>query len=117
MPYIAQEDRKSLDPLIDKLAAEIVAKAKKAGGDASFAGFLNYTCTRLAMKIIRMRFGHLKYWIIASILGVFHSVADEFYRRIGIPYEQIQIDRNGDVDLFVGFLEDMRSQPRKNKKR
>ncbi len=100
MPYIAPQDRRPLDPLIDQLAQQIVAQAKAQNYDAAFAGLLNYTCTRLALKVIRLQFGGLRYWLIAIVTGVFKNIADEFYRRVGAPYEEKQIIKNGDLDLY-----------------
>ncbi len=100
MPYITQQDRHPLDPLIDQLAQQIVTQAKAHNYDAAFAGLLNYSCTRLALKVIQLQFGALRYWLIAITTGVFHNIADEFYRRLGTPYEDKQIAKNGDVDLY-----------------
>jgi hypothetical protein len=100
MPYISQDHRLTLDPLIDKLALQIVQEAKGMGYDGAFAGLLNYTCTRLALKIVRQQFGSMRYWIIAILTGTFKNIADEFYRRIAVPYENSQIEKTGDVDLF-----------------
>ena len=107
MPYIPRTDRVSLDPLIDELASQIVQRANLAGGDAAYAGILNYTCTRLAMKVIKLKFGKMRYWIIAVTVGVFHNVADEFYRRMGVPYENVQISKSGDVDLYEEFAKEI----------
>jgi hypothetical protein len=106
MPYIAQQDRRPLDPLIDQLAHQIVTQAKAYTYDAAFAGLLNYACTRLALKVIRLQFGALRYWLIATVTGIFHNIADEFYRRLGAPYEEKQRERSGDVDLYEEFLRD-----------
>lgn len=100
MPYITQQDRRPLDPLIDQLAEQIVKQAKTQNYDAAFAGLLNYACTRLALKVIKLQFGTLRYWLIATVTGVFKNIADEFYRRLGVPYEDRQIAQNGDVDLY-----------------
>jgi hypothetical protein len=100
MPYISQEHRQPLDPLIDKLALQIVQEAQAMGYDGSFAGLLNYTCTRLALKVVRQQFGTMRYWIIALLTGTFKNIADEFYRRIALPYENRQIQKSGDVDLY-----------------
>ena len=78
MPYIAQKHRRTLDPLIDKLAWQIIQEAKDAGYDGAFAGLLNCTCTRLALKIVRQQFGAMRYWIIALLTGTFKNIADEF---------------------------------------
>jgi hypothetical protein len=100
MPYISSNHRQALDPLIDKLALQIVHEAQGMGYDGAFAGLLNYTCTRLALKIVRQQFGAMRYWIIAILTGTFKNMADEFYRRIAVAYENRQIDKSGDVDMF-----------------
>ena len=103
MPYISPNHRQTLDPLIDKLALQIVHQAQAMEYDGAFAGLLNYTCTRLALKIVRQQFGSMRYWIIAILTGTFKNIADEFYRRIAVPYENRQIEKNGDVDLMREF--------------
>lgn len=107
MPYISQKDRQKLDPLIDKLAEQIVAEAKEYKYDGAFAGLLNYTCTRLALKVVKMQFGKIRYWLIAAVSGVFKNIADEFYRRVGVPYEDKQIKKSGDVDLYEEFAREI----------
>ena len=107
MPYIAPKDRKKVDPLIDKLAEQIVKEAKAYDNDAAFAGLLNYASTRLALKVVRLLFGGIRYWIIATVVGTFHNVADEFYRRLGIPYENKQIKKSGDVDLYAEYEKEL----------
>jgi hypothetical protein len=104
MPYISAQHRQELDPLIEALAARIVQEADKINQEAAFAGLLNYTCTCLALNIVRRRFGRLRYWLIALITGTFKNIADEFYRRLAAPYEDRQIAVNGDVDLYAQFL-------------
>ncbi len=104
MPYIAPQNRQELDALIDELAERLVQEADKLNYDAAFAGLLNYTCTCLALNIVRRRFGRLRYWLIALVTGTFKNIADEFYRRLGVPYEDRQIALNGDVDLYTQFL-------------
>jgi len=107
MPYIAEELRPELDPLIDELAERLAAQAKAAGYDGAFTGLLNYACTRLALGVMRRRFGGLRYWLIAALTGVFHNMATEFYRRLAIPYEDRQMAQSGDVDLFREFGEEI----------
>jgi hypothetical protein len=97
MPYIKQVQRNFLDPSIDRLADDIVLLCEK---QSDYMGLLNYSCTRLALLIIKRLNGRLQYHIIASLIGVFRNIADEIYRRIGVPYERIKITENGDVDEF-----------------
>lgn len=108
MPYIAPKNRKNLDAHIDALAEAIVAEAKQETNEAAFAGLLNYSVTRLALKIIKLQFGKIRYWIVATVTGTFKNIADEFYRRLASPYEDKQIKANGDVDLYEEMLEEMK---------
>lgn len=93
MPYISQKDRPRLDSAVETVANEIKSIAATYGYPGAFAGLLNYSMTRLIQKVIPER----RYWTIALISGVIHNVLDEFYRRYGVPYEEEQIDKNGDV--------------------
>lgn len=106
MPYIAG-DREEFDIIIDRLAEAIVRRAKAQGGEGAFAGLLNYTCTRLALKVVRLQFGALRYWLIAILTGTFKNIADEFYRRVAVPYEDQQMAKSGDVDVYTEYLQDM----------
>jgi len=93
MPYIPQKDRPELDKHIDALAEEIKKKTKESGNEAGFAGLLNYSVTRLILKIIPAK----RYWVIALVTGVLKNISQEFYRRFAGPYEDEQIKKNGDV--------------------
>ncbi|MBM4273903.1 MAG: hypothetical protein FJ134_05500 [Deltaproteobacteria bacterium] len=108
MPYIAPEHRLELDGLIDQLAHGILTQAQKSPSDAAFAGLLNYACTRLALKIVRHRFGPMRYWLIALVTGVFKNIADEFYRRVAAPYEERQMAQSGDVDLYREYIKEIK---------
>lgn len=110
MPYIDPQKRTDLDGPIDELADRIVAAAKADQGDAAFAGYLNYACTRLALSVVRQLFGRMHYWIIAAVCGVFSNVADEFYRRVGGPYEDKKILQAGDVDLYQLYLSEIEKE-------
>ncbi len=104
MPYIVAEQRQVLNSAIDELAGRIVRLAAADGADGAFTGLLNYACTRLALLVVRRRFGRLRYWLIAALTGTFKNIADEFYRRLAAPYEDRQLAKSGDVDLYAEFL-------------
>lgn len=97
MPYIKEDIRSRLNDSIDMLALKI---NNESIDDVDFAGILNYSVTRLITKLIIIKFGKLRYWHSPMMRGVLMDVADEFYRRIMVPYEDKQIANNGDVDLF-----------------
>ena len=100
MPYIKSEYRALLDGPIGEAARAIADIARTLPDETAFAGLLNYACTSLAMQVIDLRFGKVRYGIVATVTGVFKNVADEFYRRIASPYEDRQIGANGDVPLY-----------------
>ena len=106
MPYIAG-DRQELNGLIDRLAEAMVRRAEAEGSEGAFAGLLNYACTRLALKVARLQFGAMRYWLIATITGTFKNIADEFYRRVAVPYENKKIAQNGDVDLYAEYCREI----------
>ena len=93
MPYIPPDARERLDPLIEALAGEISRLSWVEDHEPAFAGYLNYACTKLALNTMP----ETRYWSIATVVGVFRSVADEFYRRVGAPYEDARLRENGDV--------------------
>jgi len=95
MPYISQEQRAALDPHITALAGAIAEQS--AGEPEAFAGQLNYAGTTLALELMERLYGRPRYHLIALIMGVFHTLADEFYRRCAAPYEDEKIRTNGDV--------------------
>jgi hypothetical protein len=107
MPYIPAAHRQELDGLIDNLALRLVTEAQKDDPGRAFAGLLNYTLTRLALHAVRRQFGPLRYWLLAMLTGVFQNIGQEFYRRLGGPYEDKQKAKSGDVDLFKEYLEEI----------
>ena len=100
MPYIKAEYRAALDPKIAQLARGIADLARSLPDETAFAGLLNYACTSLAMQVVELRFGKLRYGTIATVTGVFKNIADEFYRRVAAPYEDRQIEINGDLTQY-----------------
>ena len=111
MPYITSKSRQQLDLYIDQLADKIVEESKNENYDAAFAGLLNYSCTKLALQVIYKRFGKLRYWLVAIVSGVFSNISEEFYRRLAVPYENKQIQKNGDVDLYSQFEKIIEQEP------
>ncbi|MGB9847649.1 MAG: DUF6899 family protein [Minisyncoccia bacterium] len=103
MPYIKPEIRKNLDGEIDKLVEKIVEEAQKDDPKITFVGILNYTLTTISLKTVKKLFGQMRYWLIASLVGLFHNIADEFYRRVGSSYENKQIEKSGDVEVYQDF--------------
>ena len=108
MPYIKTEYRAALDAEIAELARVIADLARSSPDETAFAGLLNYACTSLAMQVVELRFGKIRYGTIATVTGVLKNIADEFYRRVAAPYEDRQIAHNADVPLYDEFVRRIR---------
>lgn len=111
MPYVKPELRTALDAPIQNLARAIADTARAMPEETAFAGLLNYACTSVAIQVVEARFGRLRYGTIATVTGVFKNIADEFYRRVAVPYEDAQIDANGDVPLYEMYARTNRKGP------
>ena len=97
MPYIAKEDRPKLEAEIEALAQKIRAVAAEKGHVAAWAGILNYCVSELATRVLPER----RYWAFAAMCGVLDNIKNEFYRRAVTPYEDEQIEKNGDGALSL----------------
>ncbi len=84
MPYIKQEERTGLDPIIDSLSKKF-----------THVGQLNYIITRLCHNWI-LKFGK-RYVYLNAVMGVLSCVAREFNRVIIAPYEDEKIIENGGI--------------------
>jgi len=83
MPYIAEEERETLDNNIELLANSI-----RNEGEA------NYAITRILC--IACGISEPKYSKINKAIGILECAKLEFYRRLS-SYEDIKIRDNGDV--------------------
>lgn len=92
MPYISQATKKILDPTINDLALKV--STLSGGTLESEAGTLNYTITKLILRLFPER---ARYWQYALVKGVLSDIQDEFYRRKTVAYENQMIAEKGDV--------------------
>lgn len=83
MPYITQERREALDPLVRSLDASIHTE-----------GELHYVITRLCQRWLR---GIRSYAGYNAVIGVLECAKQEFYRRAVALYEDEKRGLNGDV--------------------
>ena len=84
MPYVLQDRRDELDPLVEGMAYHDI----KANGDLSylnFAYFVRHILPNQSYNVIK------NYWAELSLC------ADEIKRRYLDPYEDEKIRTNGDV--------------------
>ena len=96
MPYIDKEDRDQYHDTIMK-AVELL-KDKPIG-------HFNYVVSSILWKLFSNKRG---YTYGNSLMGVLSCIAQEFYRRMLVPYEDDKIKENGDVlvDIDGDYLND-----------
>lgn len=91
MPYIKQEKREILDPIINDFIKSIPANAVMTGYELDDGDF-NYIITKI---ITTFYYGRYKRYNAA--MGLLECVKQELYRRAVAPYEDEKCKENGDV--------------------
>ncbi len=95
MPYIKDKYKKEMVDPINNLFMFIESK-----------GDLNYAICELVGKII-INSG-ISYTIISETIDTIHDVEMELRRRLLDPYEDIKLQKNGDVPSFITILNTMK---------
>ncbi len=90
MPYIPQERRQELYPLISKVAGEIQAAVESGTGKRD--GEYNFVITILGEMLYDRNYTDQN-----ARHGVLACAQMEAYRRVLAPYENEKIVENGDV--------------------
>lgn len=96
MPYIAEDKRKVLDPIVDNLRRAL-ARLEEDDDMNSMGGNINYVIT----KLLRLVYGTQGYNNIQEAVGILECVKLEHYRTIAAPYENQKRFENGDVNSDV----------------
>lgn len=90
MPYIKQQDRRTIENMIG-----ISKNFKDIGTFVENAGELNYVITSIIHGYFEQNGG--RYQQANDIIGALEGAKLEFYRKIVAPYEETKIKENGDV--------------------
>ena len=87
MPYIMKEGRQAFDQFLKEIGPHTISP-----------GDLNYCITYLVHAYLK---AHGKsYATMNDCIGVLDAAKMEFYRRIVVPYEDIKIVENGDMEVL-----------------
>ena len=106
------ENRRELDEAIDALAREITKIANVYNYDGAFAGLCNY-CLSSVGPLIAGTHGFSEA-NMQKLVYFWCGTANEFYRVIGIPYEDEQIAKPeiGDCAIFISLLKKLSAKGR-----
>jgi len=98
MPYIKQERRPDLDPILQKLwdvlniNFDISVKEKTLG---AMKGDVNYCFTKILVTMLK-KFGR-RYHVLSNIRAIPQDVHDEFEEQFMRPYEDKKKTENGEI--------------------
>ena len=87
MPYISKEKR-------EKLRSNDFSETYFL--EAESPGELNYLFSVIAHRYLEEK--KLSYQTINDIIGALEGAKLEFYRRVAVPYENLKLGENGDID-------------------
>jgi len=80
-------------------------------GECDSWGAINYAVTTLVAKYMHNKskdhFDRLHYIDLQTAQGLFSCAAEEFYRRIVVPFEDMMKHENGDVEIYEEILRGM----------
>lgn len=102
MPYIDNEQREKIDPLVEQLR-DILGSM----------GDLNYTITRLCDAYLTTEEG-IRYSRLNDLVGALECAKLELYRRVAAPYEDKKAKENGDAYESVKELREEPAPVRSN---
>lgn len=94
MPYIKKSDRDKISKGRDREFVDDPIMMLRLVIDTE--GDLNYTITRICHEYLKNK-GE-KYSTYNTIIGVLECAKLELYRRKCLPYENLKIAENGDVE-------------------
>lgn len=92
MPYIKREERKLLDPKINKLYSTISIETKTS------KGAMNYAITCLIHNYIKEK--GIKYSVLSDATGILTDVLAELQRTVIANYEKEKIEENGIIGIL-----------------
>lgn len=95
MPYISQDKRDNLDPIIEQLRGAL-AKIELDSDSNNTEGNINYIFTKLLIDIYGDH-TNTSYKNINDVMGLLSSVSHEYYRKVAAPYENQKEFENGAV--------------------
>lgn len=109
MPYVSQEQRRSLDPTKRDPVTISFRPAENPGE-------LNYQITRLLDEYL-INHQPINYAIMNEVVGVLECAKLEFYRRLMTPYEDTKIEDHGDVYVSAAIQANRREWDLKDRKK
>jgi hypothetical protein len=101
MPYVSDEIREALELDLQ----ELLTSARDITDDRDkMKGIVNYLATLVTTLLLQPDTG----WSYASMsdtIGALECAKLEVYRRLLAPYEDMAVDKNGDLDVYSVYVD------------
>jgi len=94
LPYIKAANRNKHEKILENLANILKTLLPE-----EIDGELNYVVTQILKEIYPHRYFHIN-----KAEGVLECIKLEYYRRVAAPYEDLKIEKAGDVYSPIDFL-------------
>lgn len=91
MPYIPKIQRKCHENAIKKIVDNLV----KLENENDVEGNFNYVVSSIIKRYLDET--GIRYYKCNKFVGALACISDEFYRRMVAPYENLAIEKNGDI--------------------
>lgn len=92
MPYIVQDKRDRLDPVIDDLIRALRDLQLDDSGKDNIEGNINYIVSTMLDRLYTKNYADIN-----NAVGLLNCIALEYYVRFAVPYERQKAHDNGDV--------------------
>lgn len=92
MPYITQEKREAIDPVVNDLLNVLRDLELDDPDKNNTEGNINYFVSVLLDQMYTTNYGAMN-----SAMGLLACIQAEFYNRVAVPYEAQKAHDNGDV--------------------
>jgi hypothetical protein len=94
MPYITQDRRDALDPIVEQLVHKLSElQLDNFDEKNSTEGNVNYFVSQLLNRV----YTPTSYKAINDVVGLLTCIKDEYYRKVAAPYEDQKEFDNGSV--------------------
>lgn len=92
MPYIVQDKRDRLDPIIDDMIRALRDLQLDDSGKDNIEGNINYIVSTMLNRLYTKNYADVN-----NAVGLLNCIALEYYVRFAVPYEAQKAFDNGDV--------------------
>ena len=100
MPYINQDIRKIIDPIINQFVKDCSFETNNPIWEEKFNGIMNYIVTQIILNLYQRKYQKWSYEILSDVIKTLECSKLEIYRRLLSEYENSAANKNGDLEIL-----------------